>query len=268
MKNYKKCRAELERRTEAPKAAVKKLAGELASAAGKAGGVLVKKAAVGKKSFLKGFNEGRGPEVLTAVPVETPEEQFLPVLEELKAICEISGLTKAVNEMNAASLYHSRDPVVARVIGNIAALPPSGKEALSRVFLNRLSLNPLFSGAMSAFPAETAELTGADPREIASAFIGCAADALEDAGFAREDCDHLLLLSDEISRPLHELLESYLKPKTALQKLRRLWKIQRLFFRTIMLVKKANAFIQSQARQPSAAFLNEKSRRQPGGLLK
>jgi len=254
-------------RTGTPCGAVKKAALDIAGTLNEALGVICKKAAIGRESFLRGFNEGAGKDKTAAavVRIKTPEEQFQPVLRELKAICDISGLTKAVNEMNAISLDRSQDPVTAGLISKIANLSPAEQETLSRVFLNRLSMSPAFSGAMNASKDGVSGLGTEDRKEIEAAFIRCAADALEDVGFAREDCEHLLMLSEDIFKPLDELVQFYLKPRTTLQKVRRIWKIQRLFFRTVKLIKKANTFVRSQADRPCAVLVDGAAPRQLPG---
>jgi hypothetical protein len=84
-------------------------------------------------------------------------------------------------------------------------------------------------------------MTEADHRIMSAAFIQCVMDTLQDAGFSREDCDRLQKLSDEISRPLHDLVRFYMEPKTFSQKVRRLWRMQRIFFRVLRIVRKTQA---------------------------
>ena len=61
-----------------------------------------------------------------------PKDPISPLLKEIKAIADISGLTAAIEEMNGISLKHSRHPIIHRLASRIGQLSPFEQETLSR----------------------------------------------------------------------------------------------------------------------------------------
>lgn len=199
-----------------------------------------------KESFLIGYRKGldedaAGLPVRPVRRIQTPEEHLSPILEEIKEICDISGLTQAVDEMRAISLTHTDDPIMSRVSATIESLSPAEMELLSQRVLKRLSEDPFFSAAMNAPPLARPEIPDEDCRKVASAFMRAIAQTLEDAGLSREDCGHLHMISEDISKPLHDLMELYLKPKTWNQKIKRIWRMQRIFFKAMKIIRNTPA---------------------------
>lgn len=195
-----------------------------------------------KESFNDGFNQTKGLKVrrLRTEP-ETPQEKISPILKEMKAIADISGLTSTFNEMKAISLRQSSDPVISRLISKMEQLSPAEQEILSKKILERLSINPYFNNATRAIPFDI-NITEETCQEVSDTFLQCISFALKDMNIITEQEERLLQkINDDMSQPLHNLLQFYINPKTFPQKLKRLWKMQRVFFKTIKLIKKTTS---------------------------
>jgi len=106
------------------------------------------------KKIFKGRRTKKTRKTGTALARPEPllwasQEPLSPVLKEIKAIADISGLTEAVEEMNRISLEHSRHPVIERVVLKVRGLSPVEQEALSRQFIERLSTVVYFNNAIA-----------------------------------------------------------------------------------------------------------------------
>ena len=168
------------------------------------------------------------------------DESLAPILKELKGIADVSGLTAALEEMNAISLKHSSHPVVNRLIAKINALSPSEQEILSRKFIERLQTLPYMNNAFYSMPTQGA-MAEEDSQKIFAALIGCVSQTLEDIGMSPEEREFLKNFSDEVTRPLNELMQFFMHPKKFSQKVKRLWRIQRILIKMIKLINMSNA---------------------------
>ncbi len=162
-----------------------------------------------------------------------PDHPLTPIFKELKAVFDISGLTAALEEMNRISLRHSDHPVVNRFVATVNSLSPAEQELLSRKFIERLRDNLSFNNTLYAPHGKMSE---EDCEKISGAFIEAVSSTLEDAGISEEDRAFLQKISDDVTRPLNELVQFYLHPKTFSQKVKRLWRMQRLIIKFIKLV--------------------------------
>jgi hypothetical protein len=167
-------------------------------------------------------------------------EPVSPILKEIKAIADISGLTAAIEEMNEISLEHADHPVINELTARIEQLSPDQKEMLSRKFIDKLRSNPYFNNSMPAFPSQ-AKITEEDCQKISDAFIESIFYTLEDVGMTPEERKFLQKFSNDMTRPINELVQFYLHPKTFSQKVKRLWRMQRIFIRMIKLIHMTNA---------------------------
>ena len=199
--------------------------------------------AVGK-SAKGGLGSKRGRK--KSKKAEAPKEPLSPILKEMKGIADVSGLTAALQEMNEISRKHSRHPVINRLTVRIQQLSRSEQEMLSRKFVERLRSSPTFSDPMLAFPAQT-EMTEEACQKISDDFIGCIFDTLEDVGITPEEREFLKKFSDKMTQPINELVQLYLHPKTFGQKMKRLWRMQRILVRMIKLIHLTNALVQANA---------------------
>ena len=168
--------------------------------------------------------------------LRNPSEVLLsPVQKEIQAIVAISGLKAAVQEMNEINQRHSGHPVVQRLLARTQALTSEDQETLSKKFLERLSALPAFDPTGRMFPAPS-QMTEEEARKMADAFVGCFFQLLGDMGVSREDQELLRGISDEVMRPINDLMQLYLKPKTFSQKMKRVWRMQRIFLKVIKLI--------------------------------
>ena len=159
--------------------------------------------------------------------------QISPIQKEIRDLFDISGFTEVIREMDEIS--HSSHPVIHRLLTKIKGLSPAEQDMLCGKFIERLNENPYFKQAMLSIPVP-AKMTEEDSKKMSDALIGCFAQTLGDMGVPPEDQELLRKLSDEVMLPFNDLMQFYLKPKTFSQKMKRLWKLQRLFVKTIKLI--------------------------------
>lgn len=195
-----------------------------------------------KESFDDGFNRAKGLRVRRLrTGSETPQEKISPILKEMKAIADISGLTETFDEMKAISLRQASDPVIACLISKMEKLSPAEQEILSKKILGRLNANPYFNNATHVVPFGI-NVTEETCQEVSDTFLQCISSALKDMNIITSQEGELLKkINDDMSQPLNHLLQFYINPKTFSQKLKRLWKMQRIFFKTIKLIKKTTS---------------------------
>ncbi|MBF0386777.1 MAG: hypothetical protein HQL20_02850 [Candidatus Omnitrophica bacterium] len=170
----------------------------------------------------------------------TANEPLSPVLKEIKAIADISGLTAAIEEMNKISLKHSKHPVMARLVAKVKSLSAVEQEGLSRKFVERLNASLSFNNALYSLPSQV-KLSEEDCQKMSAAFIECVAETLEDIGLSEEDRDIFKKMTGDIAEPINELMQFYMHPKTFGQKVKRLWRMQRIIFRMIKIIRMTNA---------------------------
>ena len=164
-----------------------------------------------------------------------------PILNEIKAIADISGLTSAIQEMNEISLKHSRHPVISHLISRIEQLSANNQEMLSRKFIYHLQANPYFSNSLHSMPMQS-KMTEEDCQNISDAFIESIFYTLEDVGITPREKKFLQKFSTDMARPLNDLVQLYLAPKKFSQKVKRLWRMQRIFIKLIKLIHLANKY--------------------------
>jgi len=172
---------------------------------------------------------------------EDPGDPASPILKEIKAIADISGLTAALQEMNEISLENSNHPIISRVASKIQQLSIQEQELLSRKFIDRLRRNSYFINSASSFPAG-AKMTQEDCQKISDAFIESILYALDEIGITPREKEFLQRFSNDLTRPINELVQFYLHPKTFSQKMKRLWRMQRIFIKMIKLVSMTKNF--------------------------
>jgi hypothetical protein len=201
----------------------------------------VKKASRRRLTRKTGQKPGKNIMLVDSMAADTPHEPISPILKEIKAIAEISGLLAAVQEMNEISFKRSNHPIVDRLTARIEQLSPREQEMLSMKFIERLKKNTSFIDPVNSF-SPTAKMTEADCQKISDAFIESVFFTLEDVGLTQREREFLQKFSDEMTRPINELVQFYLHPKTFKQKVKRLWRIQRILVKMIKLINKTNAF--------------------------
>ncbi|MBF0253158.1 MAG: hypothetical protein HQL29_05015 [Candidatus Omnitrophica bacterium] len=172
--------------------------------------------------------------------VKVIEDPRSSILRDVKGILDVSGLSFAISEMNEISIAQSKHPVITRLISKIEDLPSEEQEVLSRKFIDRLSKNSNFMNATHLQPAQM-NFSEDECQKLLDSFIDCFVLTMRDVGMGDFDGDLLRQLSGEITRPLNDLMQLYLNPKTFSQKTKRLWRMQRIFFKTISLIMKTNA---------------------------
>ena len=187
----------------------------------------------------------KGKKVSTQVSLFEPlpgtsQEPLTPLLKEIKAIADISGLTAAIEEMNRISLKHSKHPVIERLVVKVKGLSPFEQEQLSRKFIERLNTTLYFNNAIAQLPSQV-KLTEEDCEKMSTAFIECISESLEDIGLPEEDREVFKKLTGDIAKPINELMAFYMHPKTFGQKVKRLWRMQRILIRVIKLVRMTGA---------------------------
>ena len=119
---------------------------------------------------------------------------------------------------------------------------PAEQEILSGKFMERLSNSPGFTQQRLSMTA-LGSMTEEDPRKLSDAFVDCVSQSLGDMGMSETDQKLIQKLSDEVMKPLNDLMQFYLKPKTFSQK--GLWKLQRIFLKTIKLIHLTKALADS-----------------------
>ncbi|MEI7999668.1 MAG: hypothetical protein WCH62_09225, partial [Candidatus Omnitrophota bacterium] len=175
-----------------------------------------------------------------------PKEPLSPILKEIKAIADISGLSAALKKMNDVSLKHSKHPIISRLTVKIEQLSPIEKEILSMEFINRLKSSASFSNSMTSIQAGS-EMTEENCQKISDELIECIFYTLEDIGMTPQEKDFLRKFSNDMTKPIHELVQFYLHPKTFSQKVKRLWRMQRIFIKMIKLISMSNPMTQTEA---------------------
>ena len=172
------------------------------------------------------------------------KELLTPILQDMKKIADISGLTSALLEMKERALRHSDDPVFTQLISSVEHLDPLQQEELARKFIARFNANAYLNERMKSMYLfkEADILTPKDSDKIKNALMVCIYQTFKDLGF-EHDFQYIQNLSDDISEPLNDLIQFYLDPQTLSQKLSRLWKIQRIGFKTLMIINKTNEIV-------------------------
>lgn len=221
-------------------------AGRMSSAMRNAASSAGKEIEKAKKTFEDGYGRGdkQPPRAGRIRRIdrsgEPADPRVSPILREIGAIMDISGLTDAIKAMNEIGLKHSKDSVVAGIVSKIEGLPPDEQEAIARKFLEKFRSNALFSNSAIASLVR-ADISEDDCRKMSDLLIESVFSSLEDVGLAEEDKLRLRSLAGEISRPIDDLVQFYLRPKTFRQKVKRLWRMQRIFIKLIGLINKLNA---------------------------
>lgn len=218
-----------------------KVAYSLGKAASTVSGTLDKNKRSSKRRGTKKVGRRPGTALAVVEPLfGASPEPLSPVIKEIKAIADISGLTEALEEMNRISLKHSRHPVIERVIIKVKDLSPAQQESLSRKFIERLNTTLYFNQAIAQLPSRT-KMTEEDCEKLSASFIECIAETLEDLGLPEDDRAVFKKLSGDIAQPINDLMQFYMHPKTFGQKVKRLWRMQRILIRVIKLVRLTNA---------------------------
>lgn len=168
------------------------------------------------------------------------KEPLSPILKEIKAILDVSGLTDALQEINEIGLKHSNHPLISSLVERVQELSPQEKEKLSMKFIERLSTNDCFTGLMHTAGIRP-QMTDETCQQISDAFIESILYALEDVGMTTRQKDFLRKFSNEMTQPINELVQLYVNPKTFSQKVKRLWRMQRIFVKMIKLMHLANS---------------------------
>ena len=83
------------------------------------------------------------------------------------------------------------------------------------------------------------KMTEEDCQKISDAFIESIFYTLEDVGIMPREKKFLQKFSTDMARPLNNLVQLYLAPKTFSQKVKRLWRMQRIIIKLIKLVNLA-----------------------------
>ena len=203
----------------------------------------VKKSAQGSLGKKRGSKKTRKIDQLNVIHVDPPIPDS-PILREIKAIADISGLTAAIEEMNEISLEHSDHPVINELTLKVEQLSPTEKEMLSRKFIEKLQSNPYFNSSMHTFSPQ-AKITEEDCQKISDAFIESIFYTLEDVGLTAQERLFLQKFSSDMTKPINDLVGLYLHPKTFGQKVKRLWRMQRIIIKMIKLMHLTNALNQA-----------------------
>jgi hypothetical protein len=182
-----------------------------------------------------------------------PADPMSLVIKEIKAIADISGLTAVIEEMNQVGLKHSRHPVVYRLTKKINQLPPAQQEMLAIKFIDKLKENPYLDNSFNTF-GQASEMTEKECQKISQAFIDSLFSTLEEIGLTSQERQFLQKYSDEMTRPINDLVQFYLHPKTLSQKVKRLWRMQRIFMKIIKLARMTNDLAMANGEAMKSGF--------------
>ncbi|MFH1505028.1 MAG: hypothetical protein ABIH08_06565 [Candidatus Omnitrophota bacterium] len=170
----------------------------------------------------------------------SPEDKISPLLQEIRAIADVSGLTSALLEMKNKALGYSGDPALTQFVANLEQLTPVQQESLANRFLERLKDNVYFKEMFQSTYLTPVSMAPEVYKETEDALIMCLYQSLKDSAIPVPEFQYLQELTDDISKPLHNLMQLYFDPQTIFQKLKRLWNIQRIGFKALKLIHKTS----------------------------
>ncbi len=202
-------------------------------------------AAKAKNAYEKGFEDAliKRAKPCTGRARARPdryEDQISPILKEIQDIVNISGLNTALQEMNEISLQHSNNPVITRLTSKIKNLSPLEQENLAKKFMERINSRLYSEDNINALMLGQRKMTEDECQKSCDAFIDCMFLTLEDVGLIKEDKDHIKELTNDVTQPINNLMQFYTNPKTFSQKMKRLWTMQRIYFKTFKIIKKTH----------------------------
>jgi len=173
------------------------------------------------------------------------KERIMSVLKDISEIIEISGLKKAFEEMKENAREHSEDPILNQFISKLEHLDPVEQENLANKFISRLNANPDFTEMMMLPSLDPVSLTEKDRQAMVDTLTDCLCQSVKDIGMYDGDFEYLQKLTKEISEPLNKCIQLYLDPKTFFQKVKRIWRLQRIGFKSLKILVKTNEFSQT-----------------------
>ena len=173
-------------------------------------------------------------------------QEIYSVLQEIQELADLSGLTATLNEMKLKALRYSNDPALAKFISQADMLTPNQQEFIASRFIEKITNKPFFNEIIMPLKSSNKRSNKTDHKILASELMTCLYEAFKECGLLEHDYKHIHTLTEEISEPLIDLLEFYSNPKTFTEKLKRLWKLQRIGFKTINIIRKANRIAENQ----------------------
>jgi hypothetical protein len=157
---------------------------------------------------------------------------------DIVTIADASGLTGALRDMARRGSAYRSDPVVTVLAGGIRTLDPHQRQQLARRFLQRIESDPLLTeigGVPGALSVE-------DMERLTVLVSLSLAQAMRELGLSDEQIARLAVITDDLARPLTDLTEVYVQPRTVGQKLRRLWRLQLLGLRALQILARSRRF--------------------------
>jgi len=169
---------------------------------------------------------------------ENEEMDLTPILKEIKDIAEISGFAKAMAEVKEKTRTCEHDPIIEKIISDLESMPPVQQEIFLRDLVKRLEKNHFLHEFMIPSCLEGQQIIVENEDKRQEIFIHCLMENIKSLGYSEEEIKHFFDVMRMISSPIDELFQFYLHPGSFKNKMKRLWKIQRIGFKVVKVIHK------------------------------
>ncbi|MDH5674068.1 MAG: hypothetical protein OEZ06_18065 [Myxococcales bacterium] len=167
-----------------------------------------------------------------------PMAQALPLeARDLKALADISGFSKALEQVIELALRHDRDPSLHALADRLEALPFAERRAWAARLLERIAgdrrVMPLIELADLRQADATLggiELGSVEILALMEAITEGMATALLELGLSHQEIAAIAEVIQITFSPLDELARFYLQPRGLGERVRRGWRLQRMLW--------------------------------------
>jgi hypothetical protein len=153
-------------------------------------------------------------------------------------LADASGLSAALREARLAALRHDHDPVLARLADRLESLGVEERKELGQRLLERLASQPALRQLASSTGFRPVELRPAELDQLALAAASSARTTLHELGLSDADIAHVSSVAAEVVAPLAELTELYLRPRSAMDRVKRYFRLQRVGFTALRIASR------------------------------
>ena len=140
--------------------------------------------------------------------------------------------------MEKLAVSHRYAGVIEKLATKLSELNGVERQTLSVALLQRIEADPRFRDLGAFRTNGTVKPDPADLDKLGRMVSSHLRITLRDLDLTETEMDQLRVVVIDVSQPLVELVELYLKPRTFLQKMKRYWRMQRMGVKAIQIMSR------------------------------
>lgn len=169
--------------------------------------------------------------------------------QDLEALAEMSGLSRAVRQTVETALEYDFNPVLAKLARNLEQLTPAERSTIAEDFIRGIEQDPFVLATMTPAGGRPPVLQQSDAERLVAVITDHGREGLHELGMTDTDIEILGKIGHDVSEPLVKWANGYIDPRTMSEQFKRYWRLQRIGFKALQIMSRPRRLVLVEASQ-------------------